>query len=98
MGVAQRRRLMGTDGRSCDGSPRHHLRPQRVLGIILLVGVTLTGCGGGHAAAPTSTTTSTAVGPRDDKPVSYLGLTIDVPRWWTVAERVDAFCGIPGRG
>jgi hypothetical protein len=79
-------------------SPGHHLRPQRVLGIILLVAVTLTGCAGGNTAAPTSPTTSTAVVPRADKPVSYLGLTIDVPRSWTVAERVDAFCGIPGPG
>lgn len=79
-------------------SHSHHPKSPQVLGVIFLLGVIFTGCGGGTSPKRTSTTTSTTVVPRGEKPVSYLGVTIDVPTSWTVAERAKAFCRIPGPG
>ena len=51
---------------------------------------------GSIALSACSGRSTAAVVPTDLKPVSYLGLTIDVPSTWTVFNRADEVCGVRG--
>jgi hypothetical protein len=61
----------------------------RLAGLLLAIVGLLAGC---------STTRVSISIPHNWKPVTYGGLTIDVPPSWPVYQRPKAFCGIPGPG